>query len=107
LKRIYVGNLAYQTSEEGLQSAFSAFGAVSNVAIVRDRETGQSRGFGFVQMDDDAQASAAIDALNGTQVDGRTITVNEARPRVGGTGRGERDFRGGGGGGGRGGPRGR
>jgi len=72
LKKIYVGNLAYQTTEEGLESAFSAFGTVSNVAIIRDRETGQSRGFGFVEMDDDSQAEAAIAGLNGTQVDGRT-----------------------------------
>ena len=84
MKRIYVGNLSYQTTEEGLQSAFAAFGTVGNVSIVRDRETGQSRGFGFVEMDDDAQASAAIDGLNGTEVDGRRLTVNEARPRAGG-----------------------
>jgi cold-inducible RNA-binding protein len=82
LKRIYVGNLAFQTTEEGLESAFSAFGAVSSVSIVSDRETGQSRGFGFVEMSDDAQATAAIDGLNGTQVDGRRLTVNEARPRT-------------------------
>jgi RNA recognition motif-containing protein len=102
LKKIYVGNLAYQTTEEGLESAFSAFGTVSNVAIIRDRETGQSRGFGFVEMDDDSQAEAAIAGLNGTQVDGRTLTVNEARPRAGGGGgQGGREFRGGGRGGAR------
>jgi RNA recognition motif-containing protein len=98
LKRIYVGNLSYQTTEESLESAFAAFGTVNNVSIVRDRETGQSRGFGFVEMNDDAQATAAIDGLNGTQVDGRAVTVNEARPRTGGgTGggsRGGREFRG-------------
>jgi RNA recognition motif-containing protein len=95
LKRIYVGNLAYQTTEEGLEAAFSAFGAVSSVSIVRDRETGQSRGFGFIEMNDDAQATAAIDGLNGTQVDGRRLTVNEARPRTtsGAGGRGGREFR--------------
>ena len=109
MKRIYVGNLSYQTTEEGLQSAFAAFGTVGNVSIVRDRETGQSRGFGFVEMDDDAQATAAIDGLNGTEVDGRRLTVNEARPRAGGGGAGgRREFRssgrggsGSGGGGGR------
>jgi RNA recognition motif-containing protein len=93
LKRIYVGNLSYHTTEEGLQSAFAAFGTVGNVSIVRDRETGQSRGFGFVEMDDDAQASAAIDGLNGTEVDGRRLTVNEARPRAGGGPGGRREFR--------------
>ena len=91
MKRIYVGNLAYQTTEEALESAFAAFGTVGNVSIVRDRETGQSRGFGFVEMDDDTQATAAIDGLNGTQVDGRRLTVNEARLRAGGGGR---EFRG-------------
>lgn len=114
MKKIYVGNLSYRTSEDGLQSAFSAFGTVSSVAIIRDRESDQSRGFGFVEMDDDQQAQAAIDGLNGTELDGRTLTVNEARPKTGGGpggggGRGGREFRGsgrgpgGGGGGGRGG----
>lgn len=93
LKRIYVGNLSYQTTEESLESAFAAFGTVNNVSIVRDRETGQSRGFGFVEMNDDAQATAAIDGLNGTQVDGRGVTVNEARPRAGGGTGGGREFR--------------
>jgi len=103
LKKIYVGNLAYQTTEEGLESAFGAFGTVNNVSIIRDRETGRSRGFGFVEMEDDAQAAAAIDGLNGTQIDGRKLTVNEARPRPAGsnTGRGGREFRGGPRGGGR------
>lgn len=102
MKKIYVGNLSYNTTEEGLDSAFSAYGTVSSVAIIRDRETGKSRGFAFVEMQDDAQATAAIDALNGAQVDGRTLTVNEARPKAGGMGggggggRGGREFRGGG-----------
>lgn len=103
MKRIYVGNLSYRTTEEGLESAFAAFGTVNNVSIVRDRESGQSRGFAFIEMEDDTQATAAIDGLNGTQVDGRTLTVNEARPRAGGPGggaRGGREFRGGRGGGG-------
>jgi hypothetical protein len=98
VKKIYVGNLSYQTDEESLHGAFSAFGAVGNVAVIRDRETGQSRGFGFVEMEDDQQAQTAIDSLNGTQLDGRTLTVNEAKPKTGGGG-----FGGGGGGGGRGG----
>lgn len=96
--KIYVGNLSYRTTEEGLESAFSAFGTVSSVSIIRDRQTGQSRGFGFVEMEDDAQGTAAIEGLNGSQVDGRTLTVNEARPRAagagGGGGRGRREFRG-------------
>lgn len=107
LKRIYVGNLSYRTTEEGLESAFAAFGAVNNVAVIRDPATGQSRGFAFVEMADDAQAEAAIEGLNGTQVDGRAVTVNEARPRAsggggggGGGGRGGRGGYGGGGGGG-------
>lgn len=103
--KIYVGNLSYQTTEEGLRSAFSAFGAVSSVAIIRDRETGQSRGFAFVEMADNQQGLAAIEGLNGSQMDGRTLTVNEARPRSGDSGRGRRDYRGGYGGG-RGGSRG-
>jgi len=106
LKRIYVGNLSYRTTEEGLESAFAAFGTVNSVAVIRDPATGQSRGFGFVEMADDAQAEAAIQGLNGTQVDGRAVTVNEARPRAaggggGGGGRGGRGgYSGGGGGGG-------
>ncbi len=79
MKRIYVGNLSYRTTEEGLESAFAAFGTVNSVAVIRDPATGQSRGFGFVEMADDAQAEAAIQGLNGTQVDGRAVTVNEAR----------------------------
>lgn len=109
MKRIYVGNLSYRTTEEGLESAFAAFGTVNSVAVIRDPATGQSRGFGFVEMADDAQAEAAIQGLNGTQVDGRAVTVNEARPRTGGGGggggggRGGRGGYGGGGGGGGGG----
>ena len=99
MKKIYVGNLSYQTTEEGLESAFSAFGTVASVAVVRDRDTGQSRGFAFIEMEDETQAQAAIDGLNGTEVDGRTLTVNEARPKAGaGAGRGGREFRSGGGG---------
>ncbi len=79
--RIYVGNLSYQTTEENLQTAFAAFGTVGSVSIVRDRHTSESRGFGFIEMDDDKEASEAITGLSGTRLDGRTLTVNQARPR--------------------------
>jgi len=104
LKRIYVGNLSYQTTDESLRTAFGAHGAIRSATVVKDRETGQSRGFGFVEMENDDEAAAAITALNGTELDDRTLTVNEARPRAeggGGGGRGGRDDRRGGGGGGR------
>lgn len=78
---IYVGNLSWGTREEDLQEAFEAFGEVSSVAIITDRETGKSRGFGFVEMPSDSEARAAIAALNGTDMGGRNLTVNEARPR--------------------------
>lgn len=97
MKRIYVGNLSYSTTDDTLESAFAAFGPVKSVAILHDRETGRSRGFGFVEMESDEHADAAIEALNGSDLDGRRLTVNEARPRNDSGGRG----RGGGGGGGR------
>jgi RNA recognition motif-containing protein len=81
MTNIFVGNLAYQTTEAELESAFSAFGSVERVSIVRDRMTGQSRGFAFVEMTDSAEASKAIAALNGREVNGRALNVNEARPR--------------------------
>jgi RNA recognition motif-containing protein len=97
--KLYVGNLSFSTTEEGLQAEYAAFGQVEEVAVISDRDTGRPRGFAFVSMNNDNEARAAIEALNGTELDGRTITVNEAKPKsnVGG---------GGGGGGGRGGPRG-
>ncbi len=98
--KLYVGNLNYQTTEDILQAEFGAHGQVDEVAIVTDRDTGRPRGFGFVTMSNDDEGRAAIEALNGADVDGRTIVVNEARPKTGGGGRGGR---GGGGGGGRGG----
>lgn len=110
--KIYVGNLSFQTTEDGLRDLFSQFGGVDEVAIVTDRETGRSRGFGFVTMADDGEAQAAIENLNGNDYEGRPLTVNEARPRTdrpgggGGGGRGGRGGYGGGGGGGRGGDRG-
>ncbi len=78
---IYVGNLSWNSTEEGLQAAFEAFGEVTSASIVSDRETGRSRGFGFVEMSDDDAAKKAIEALNDQDMDGRTLRVNEARPR--------------------------
>lgn len=102
MKKIYVGNLSFSTTEEGLQQAFASFGTVSSVAIIRDRDTSRSRGFGFVEMSNDDEADAAINAMNGAQLDGRTLNVNEARPREGGGGGGGgRGYGGGGGYGGR------
>jgi RNA recognition motif-containing protein len=86
--KIYVGNLSFDTTEESLEAAFATYGAVRSVSIIRDRETGKSRGFGFVEMDDDDEASSALSGLNGSQLDSRTVTVNEARPRTGGSGPG-------------------
>ena len=80
--KIYVGNLNYKTSEQDLSDMFGEFGQVDSSAIVMDRATGRSRGFGFVEMSDDGEAKAAIEALNGREIEGRTLTVNEARPRV-------------------------
>jgi RNA recognition motif-containing protein len=88
--KIYVGNLNFQTSEASLRDLFAQHGEVEDVHIVTDRDTGRSRGFGFVTMTDRGQAIAAIDALNRVEFDGRTLNVNEARPR---------ENRGGGGGG--------
>jgi len=100
MKNIYVGNLSFQTTEQDLEAAFSAYGQVERAQLVKDRDTGKSRGFGFVEMADDAGADRAIEALNGAQLDGRSLTVNEARPREarpsGGGGGGNR-FGGGGG----------
>ncbi|HPG09487.1 MAG TPA: RNA-binding protein [Saprospiraceae bacterium] len=78
---IFVGKLNYATSEDDLRQAFEAYGAVSSCKIIMDRFTGRSKGFAFVEMDDNAEATAAIDALNNTLMDGRTIVVNKARPR--------------------------
>ena len=91
---IYVGNLSFEMTEEQLEGAFAAHGEVQSARIITDRYTGQSRGFGFVEMPDNAAAESAIQALNGREVSGRPLTVNEARPRE------DRGSRGGGGGGG-------
>ncbi|CAN5743839.1 hypothetical protein BH23CHL2_BH23CHL2_11510 [soil metagenome] len=78
---LYVGNLSFDTNEDALRQAFAAHGTVSSARVITDRETGRSRGFGFVEMDDDQAARSAMAALNGQELDGRELTVNEARPR--------------------------
>jgi cold-inducible RNA-binding protein len=95
--KIYAGNISFDTSEASLRQAFAAHGQVDEVAVITDRDTGRPRGFAFVTMADDAAARAAINALNGKELDGRTLNVNEAKARTDG---------GGGGGGSRGGGRG-
>lgn len=79
--KLYVGNLAYSVRDQDLNDAFSQFGAVSSAKVMMDRETGRSKGFGFVEMSSDAEAQAAINGLNGQPVAGRAVVVNEARPR--------------------------
>lgn len=79
--KIYVGNMAYNTSEDTLRNVFAAYGDVEEVAIINDRDTGRPRGFAFVTMGDDDAGREAIEAINGTDLDGRTLVVNEARPR--------------------------
>ena len=101
---IYVGNLSFDTTDDQLRDAFAAFGEVSSVNIIKDKYSGESRGFGFVEMSDQEAATAAISGVNGTDLNGRTLNVNEARPRTeGGGGRGGGGGGRGGGGGGRGG----
>jgi RNA recognition motif-containing protein len=100
--KIYVGGLPYSATEQQLSDLFAAHGAVASARIITDKFTGQSRGFGFVEMSSDSEAQAAITALNGSDMGGRTLTVNEARPqepRTGGGGGGRGGFGGGGGGG--------
>jgi RNA recognition motif-containing protein len=99
-KKLYVGNLSYQVDSSELEQLFTAHGQVLSAQVINDRDTGRSKGFGFVEMANDTEAEAAIAALNGQQHNGRALTVNEARPRE------ERSFGGGGGGGGGGGRRG-
>jgi cold-inducible RNA-binding protein len=103
-RKLYVGNLSYSVRDSDLQDLFAAHGTVDSAQVIMDRDTGRSKGFGFVEMSSDQEAQAAISALNGKEVDGRNLTVNEARPREegGGGGRSRGGF-GGGGGGGRGG----
>ncbi|MFQ5933969.1 MAG: RNA recognition motif domain-containing protein [Dehalococcoidia bacterium] len=78
---IYVGNLAYEVTDDDLEAAFAEYGQVSSAKVIMNRLSGRSRGFGFVEMLDDSEAQAAIDALNGKDIKGRAVTVNEARPR--------------------------
>lgn len=102
-KKLYVGNLAYSINDTKLQQMFEAFGEVRSAQVISDRDTGRSKGFGFVEMGTDPEAQAAISGMNGKEVDGRALTVNEARPKEEGGGRGRGGFgggkRGGGGGG--------
>jgi RNA recognition motif-containing protein len=115
-KKLYVGNLTYRVTSSDLEQLFSQYGNVESAEVISDRDTGRSKGFGFVEMSSDAEARSAIEALNDQEHDGRRLTVNEARPREprpgggggggwrggggGGGGGGGRDRRGGGGGGG-------
>ncbi len=101
-KKLFVGSLSWNTTNEGLRQAFEAFGEVEEAVVVTDRDTGRSRGFGFVTFNDDEAADTAISALDDTQLDGRAIKVNVAKPRENrGGGGGGGGYRGGGGGGGR------
>jgi RNA recognition motif-containing protein len=109
-QKLYVGNLSYDTTSSDLEQLFSQHGTVQSAEVINDRDSGRSKGFGFVEMGSDEEAQAAITALNGQQHDGRTLTVNEAKPREdrgprsgGGGGGGRGGYGGGGGGGGRGG----
>lgn len=108
--KLFVGNLSFNTTENDLQDAFAAHGTVVEANLMMDRMSGRSRGFGFITMSTPEEAQKAIEALNGTQIDGRAVTVNIAKPREerpaggggrGGSGGGRRDFGGGGGGRGR------
>jgi cold-inducible RNA-binding protein len=108
-KKLYVGNLSFGVTDSALEQMFAAHGSVVSAQIIMDRDTGRSKGFGFVEMSNDQEAQAAIAAMNGQQVEGRTLTVNEARPKEsrgpGGGGGGRGGYGGGGGGGGYGGRR--
>lgn len=99
-KRLYVGNISYSTTEADLRDLFGQSGNVVEVKVVMDRETGRPRGFAFVEMSSDAEAQEAIAQLNGRDLDGRTLRINEAQERSGGGGGGGGGYRGGGGGGG-------
>ena len=102
--KIYIGNMSFDTTEESVRQAFETYGEITSVNLIADRDTGRPKGFGFVEMANDEQAKAAIAGLNGTDMGGRTVNVNEARPRPEGGGGGRGGYRGGnrGGGGGRG-----
>jgi len=102
-KKLYVGNLSYGVKDSDLEELFAAHGSVDSAQVIIDRDTGRSKGFGFVEMSSDQEARAAISALNGKEVEGRSLTVNEARPREEGGGGGRGGYGGGGGRGGGGG----
>jgi cold-inducible RNA-binding protein len=89
---IYAGNLAYSVTDHSLQELFEEFGTVDSARVIQDRDTGRSKGFGFVEMSTNEEASAAIEALNGKEIDGRAVTVNEARPKPQGGGGGGRRY---------------
>ena len=82
MKNIFVGNLSFGVTEDAIRTAFEAYGTVDRVSVVKDRDTGQARGFGFVEMSNDAEGNRAISALNGRELDGRALNVNEARPKT-------------------------
>jgi len=102
MKNVFVGNMSFETTESGLRSIFEPFGEITRVSLITDRDTGRARGFGFVEMSNDEEAAKAITALNGTEMDGRALNVNEAKPKTGGSGprggggysRGRDDYRG-------------
>jgi RNA recognition motif-containing protein len=100
-KKLYVGNLSYRLADDELRQLFESFGTVQSAQIIMDRDTGRSKGFGFVEMGSDQEAQAAIQGLNGKEHEGRSLTVNEARPKTEGGGGGGRGGGGYGGGGGR------
>jgi cold-inducible RNA-binding protein len=102
-KKLYVGNLTFGVTDAELEQLFAAHGTVQSAQVIMDRDTGRSKGFGFVEMGSDQEAQAACAALNGKDMNGRALTVNEARPKEGGGGGGRGGYGGGGGGGGRGG----
>ncbi|MFZ5424604.1 MAG: RNA recognition motif domain-containing protein [Patescibacteria group bacterium] len=81
MKKLYIGNLPYSTTDDSLKSLFSNYGTVVSASVITDRNTGRSKGFGFVELEDDAQADQAISEMDGTEIDGRSIRVSEARPK--------------------------
>jgi len=94
MKNVFVGNMSFETTESGLRSVFEPFGEITRVQLITDRDTGRPRGFGFVEMSSDEDAAKAITALNGTQMDGRALNVNEAKPKTTGGGASRDNYRG-------------
>jgi len=86
MKNVFVGNMSFEATEGGLRSLFEPFGQITRIQLITDRDTGRARGFGFVEMSNDEEAAKAIAALNGTQMDGRALNVNEAKPKAAGSG---------------------